>query len=113
MTLPKANGNAATARRGDTKITSRTVIGTLLNAAAKATNLPLSTLIPDYKAERLNTVGLAKVDGEVAVTSPVVVADVDAGTNWKKLGLWVVLLLGVAALGAMAYSLLRKPPVAR
>ncbi|WP_455823818.1 hypothetical protein [Pseudomonas graminis] len=30
-----------------------------------------------------------------------------------KLGLWAVLLLGVAALAAMACRLLRKPPVAR
>jgi len=44
---------------------------------------------------------------------PAVAPAADAGTDWKKLGLWAVLLLGVAALGAMAYSLLRKPPVAR
>ncbi len=83
------------------------------NASVKAANLPLSTLIPDYNAERLNTLGQAKVAGAVAVTSPVVPAAVDSGPNWKKLGLWAVLLLGVAALGAMAYSLLRKPPEAR
>nr|WP_262417317.1 DUF3999 domain-containing protein [Pseudomonas sp. SH10-3B] len=83
------------------------------NASAKAANLPLSTLIPDYTAERLNTLGQAKVAGAVAVTSPAVAATADSGTNWKKLGLWAVLLLGVAALGAMAYSLLRKPPAAR
>ncbi len=83
------------------------------NASVKAANLPLSTLIPDYSAERLKALGQAKVAGEVAVTSPPIVAAADAGTNWKKLGLWAVLLLGVAALGAMAYSLLRKPPVAR
>ena len=83
------------------------------NASARAANLPLSTLIPDYSAERLNTLGLARVAGEVAVTSPAVTAAVDTGSNWKKFGLWAVLLLGVAALGAMAYSLLRKPPVAR
>ena len=83
------------------------------NASAKAANLPLSTLIPDYNAERLNTVGQAKVAGDVAVTSPALVAAVDTEPNWKKLGLWAVLLLGVAALGAMAYSLLRKPAVAR
>jgi len=41
------------------------------------------------------------------------VAAVDTEPNWKKLGLWAVLLLGVAALGAMAYSLLRKPAAAR
>ncbi|SDO49532.1 Protein of unknown function [Pseudomonas azotoformans] len=83
------------------------------NASAKAAGLPLSTLIPDYKPERFKTLGQAKVAGEVAVTPVAVVAAADAGTNWKKLGLWAVLLLGVAALGAMAYSLLRKPPAAR
>ncbi|WP_339457305.1 DUF3999 domain-containing protein [Pseudomonas sp. EA_65y_Pfl1_P120] len=83
------------------------------NASVKGANLALSTLIPDYSAERLKTLGQAKVAGEVAVTSPPIVAAADAGTNWRKLGLWAVLLLGVAALGAMAYSLLRKPPVAR
>nr|WP_185168317.1 DUF3999 domain-containing protein [Pseudomonas sivasensis] len=83
------------------------------NASVKAASLPLSTLIPDYSAERLNTLGQAKVVGDVAVASPVVVAAVEDGPNWKKLGLWTVLLLGVAALGAMAYSLLRKPPAAR
>ncbi len=83
------------------------------NASVKAASLPLSTLIPDYSAERLNTLGQAKVVGGVAVASPVVVAAVEDGPNWKKLGLWAVLLLGVAALGAMAYSLLRKPPAAR
>ncbi|NWE38101.1 DUF3999 domain-containing protein [Pseudomonas yamanorum] len=83
------------------------------NPSVKGANLPLSTLIPDYSAERLAGLGQAKVAGEAVVTSPAVVATVDTGPNWKKLGLWAVLLLGVAALGAMAYSLLRKPPVAR
>ncbi|MNO03286.1 hypothetical protein D3C81_2239420 [compost metagenome] len=32
-------------------------------------------------------------------------------TNWKKIGLWAVLLLSVLFLAAMAFSLLRKPPV--
>lgn len=83
------------------------------NASVKAANLPLSTLIPDYSAERLKALGQAKVAGDIVATSPVVVAAVDHGPNWKKLGLWAVLLLGVVALGAMAYSLLRKPPMAR
>ncbi|WP_346656777.1 DUF3999 domain-containing protein [Pseudomonas sp. SWRI18] len=82
------------------------------NASAKAANLALSTLIPDYSAERPKTLGQARIAGEVAVTAPAVSVAADAGTNWKKLGLWAVLLLGVAALGAMAYSLLRKPPAA-
>ncbi len=83
------------------------------NATVKAANLPLSTLIPDYSAERFNTLGQAKVAGEVVVSSPAVAAAAEAAPGWQKLGLWAVLLLGVAALGAMAYSLLRKPPVAR
>ncbi|NWD88547.1 DUF3999 domain-containing protein, partial [Pseudomonas sp. K5002] len=83
------------------------------NPSVKGANLPLSTLIPDYSAERLAGLGQAKVAGEAVVTSAAVAAPVVAGPNWKKLGLWAVLLLGVAALGAMAYSLLRKPPVAR
>ena len=76
------------------------------NASAKAANLPLSTLIPDYSAERLKTLGQATVEGAVVIQPPVTAAP---ATDWKKLGLWAVLLLGVAALGGMAYSLLRQP----
>ena len=83
------------------------------NAAAKAANLPLSTLIPDYSAERFKALGQATVAGDAVVNAPVAAAAVESGPDWKKFGLWAVLLLGVAALGAMAYSLLRKPPVAR
>ncbi len=79
------------------------------NGSVKAANLPLSTLIPDYSAERLKTLGQASVAGEVVVKTAAVAASPEAGTDWKKLGLWAVLLLGVAALGAMAYSLLRQP----
>ncbi len=79
------------------------------NGAVKAANLPLSTLIPDYSAERLKTLGQARVSGDAVVKSASVAALPEVGTDWKKLGLWAVLLLGVAALGAMAYSLLRAP----
>ncbi|MBI6907416.1 DUF3999 domain-containing protein [Pseudomonas palleroniana] len=79
------------------------------NASVKAANLPLSTLIPDYSAERLKALGQASVTGEVVVKPAAVAVSPEVGSDWKKLGLWAVLLLGVAALGAMAYSLLRKP----
>ncbi|WP_420876051.1 DUF3999 domain-containing protein [Pseudomonas fluorescens] len=79
------------------------------NGSVKAANLPLSTLIPDYSAERLKTLGQATVTGEVVVKPSAVVPLPEVGGDWKKLGLWAVLLLGVAALGAMAYSLLRAP----
>jgi hypothetical protein len=45
----------------------------------------------------------------VVVKPSAVVPLPEVGGDWKKLGLWAVLLLGVAALGAMAYSLLRAP----
>lgn len=83
------------------------------NASVKGANLPLSTLIPDYSTERLKALGQATLAGDVAIKSPAIAVSPEAGTDWKKLGLWAVLLLGVAALGAMAYSLLRKPSVAR
>ena len=79
------------------------------NASVKAASLPLTTLIPDYSAERFKTLGQAKVAGEVVVKTAAVAAAPKATADWKKLGLWAVLLLGVAALGGMAYSLLRKP----
>lgn len=83
------------------------------NVSVKGANLPLSTLIPDYRDERLKTLGQATLAGEIAVKPAAIAALPDTGPDLKKLGLWAVLLLGVAALGAMAYSLLRKPPVAR
>lgn len=82
------------------------------SATAKTAGLPLSTLIPGYSPQRLESLGQAKVEGTVTVTPPAAaVAPVVAQTNWKKFGLWAVLLLSVLFLGAMAFSLLRKPPV--
>ncbi|WP_084379901.1 DUF3999 domain-containing protein [Pseudomonas mucidolens] len=78
------------------------------NASVRPANLPLATLIPDYNARRLKDLGQAKVDGEWLL-DPSPPPDARA-VDWKRVGLWAVLLLGVAALGAMAYSLLRKPP---
>jgi hypothetical protein len=80
------------------------------NATVKAANLPLATLIPDYSAAKLATLGTATIDGG-AVVAPVSEAGVPAATdtNWKKFGLWAVLLLSVLFLAAMAFSLLRKP----
>ncbi|RBJ81405.1 DUF3999 domain-containing protein [Pseudomonas sp. MWU12-2534b] len=82
------------------------------NPSATAANLPLTTLIPDYSPQRLRELGQAKVEGATPLppataTSPV--AAVAGGPDWKKIGLWAVLLLGVLALGGMAVSLLRKP----
>ena len=81
------------------------------SSTVKAANLPLATLIPDFKPQKLASLGKASVQGEAVgtQTSTATTAAV-AETNWKKIGLWAVLLLSVVFLGAMAFSLLRKPP---
>ena len=81
------------------------------NSTVKAANLPLSTLIPDYNAAKLSTLGKASVDGGVVTASTTAAVPVAVSTDWKKFGLWAVLLLSVLFLAAMAFSLLRKPPV--
>ncbi|WP_160105321.1 DUF3999 domain-containing protein [Pseudomonas izuensis] len=80
------------------------------NSTVKAASLPLSTLIPDYSAAKLATLGKASVGGGAMVTPVVAPVPAQVGTDWKKFGLWAVLLLSVLALAAMAFSLLRKPP---
>jgi hypothetical protein len=81
------------------------------NSSVKAANLSLATLIPDYSAAKLATLGSAQVDRGAALTTPVVETPrAVGGTDWKKFGLWGVLLLSVLFLAAMAASLLRKPP---
>lgn len=82
------------------------------SATVKAANLPLSTLIPDYSAAKWAALGRATVDnGAVVTPTSTVTSTSQVGTNWKKFGLWAVLLLSVLFLAAMAFSLLRKPPV--
>lgn len=81
------------------------------NSAAKAANLPLATLIPGYEPARLSQLGVAQVTQAVgtAALTPASVAT-PAGANWKRIGLWAVLLLGVGVLALMALSLLRSAP---
>ncbi|MGF6090937.1 DUF3999 domain-containing protein [Pseudomonas sp. 18173] len=81
------------------------------SSTAKAANLPLSTLIPDYSPAKLATLGRAMVDvGAVASKPSTGTTTAPIDTSWKKFGLWAVLLLCVVFLVAMAFSLLRKPP---
>jgi hypothetical protein len=75
-------------------------------AGAESAALPLTTLIPGYQPQRLQQLGTAEaqlqieniVQQEQAATS---------NSNWKRWGLWAVLLLGVGLLALMAVSLLR------
>lgn len=80
------------------------------SATAKAASLPLSTLIPDYSPAKLATLGRASVDVGAVPTPAAATVPVSVDTDWKKFGLWAVLLLSVLFLAAMAFSLLRKPP---
>lgn len=80
------------------------------NATVKAASLPLSTLIPDYSPQKLATLGRASVDGGVVVAPVATPVLTPVGTDWKKFGLWAVLLISVLFLAVMAFSLLRKPP---
>lgn len=77
------------------------------NATATAANLPLSTLIPDYQPQRLEALGQARLAPGAVVPSTGAAAP-GPGIDWKRIGLWAVLLLGVLALGGMAVSLLRQ-----
>jgi len=80
------------------------------NPAGKAADLPLSTLIPGYEAERLAKLGVATAGETQLVEAGAASAEQAARFDWKRLGLWAVLLLGVGVLGLMALSLLRAPP---
>lgn len=80
------------------------------NPSVSAASLPLTTLIPDYTPQRLKSLGQARVeDAPLAGTDATPRAAEAHGPDWKKVGLWAVLLLGVLALAGMALSLLRKP----
>ena len=77
------------------------------NPAGQAADLPLRTLIPGYEDKRLASLGVATA----ALGTPVeAAAGSVAGVDWKRWGLWAVLLAGVGLLLAMALSLLRARP---
>ncbi|MHC8404689.1 DUF3999 family protein [Pseudomonas sp. TMB3-21] len=55
------------------------------------------------------SLGTAAVDEAAMVASgSTATSTSQAETDWKKFGLWAVLLLSVVFLAAMAFSLLRK-----
>ncbi|WP_277373617.1 DUF3999 domain-containing protein [Pseudomonas sp. AA-38] len=80
------------------------------NAGASSAALPLTTLIPGYRPERLATLGTAEADdSQAAVSEATSQADGHAG-DLRRWGLWGLLLAGVALLAGMAFSLLRRAP---
>ncbi|NBB13043.1 DUF3999 domain-containing protein [Pseudomonas sp. SLFW] len=76
------------------------------NATIKGANLPLNTLVPGVTSEKLAALGTARLTTTpVAVAAPA--APVASGPDWKRIGLWSVLVLGVIFLGWMAIGTLR------
>ncbi|KPE34946.1 hypothetical protein AOA73_15230, partial [Pseudomonas aeruginosa] len=65
-------------------------------------------LIPGYTESKRATLGSASLGEPLEVA--MAVAAPAPGSDWKKIGLWAVLLLGVALLVIMAMSLLRSSP---
>lgn len=76
------------------------------NSTVQSADLPLSTLVPGATPDKLAALGSAQL-----TTTPAVVAapagPVDAGPDWKRIGLWAILVLGVIFLGWMAIGTLR------
>jgi hypothetical protein len=79
------------------------------DASARSAALPLSTLIPGYEPKRLASLGRAIAPEKVPEVVREAADAAQSAADWKRVGLWVVLLAGVALLGGMAVSLLRKP----
>ena len=77
-------------------------------AGVESAALPLSTLIPGYQPQRLQQLGTA--EAQLQAENLAQQEQAAAGeSDWKRWGLWLVLLLGVGLLALMAVSLLRRP----
>ncbi|KIP99801.1 MULTISPECIES: DUF3999 domain-containing protein [Pseudomonas] len=75
---------------------------------AQAGSLPVTTLVPGFHSQRLEGMGQATISGAIAdVEVAPAAAPAKPGVDWKRIGLWAVLLVGVGVLVLMASSLLR------
>ncbi|WP_068824601.1 DUF3999 domain-containing protein [Pseudomonas sp. BMS12] len=79
------------------------------NNSVRSAALPLGTLVPGYEPKRLASLGRASAPEAVPSVVREAAAAAQSAADWKRIGLWAVLLAGVALLGGMAFSLLRKP----
>lgn len=79
------------------------------SGSVSAGSLPLTTLVPGYEPKRLATMGEARLKGTLqAPAEQAPASETKADTNWKRYGLWALLLAGVGLLALMALSLLRS-----
>jgi hypothetical protein len=77
------------------------------NTTVTAAQLPLAALVPEGSKVLGQAVLAAAPPPLVALPPPAPTLD------WKRIGLWAVLVFGVLILGAMAYSLTRAKPTGR
>jgi Protein of unknown function (DUF3999) len=79
-------------------------------AGAVGAYLPVSNLIPGYKPAQENTLPAAKVDTAAAGSDAALVPNAAGGDTvaTRSLVLWGILLLGVIALAAMAWVLMKQ-----
>ena len=78
-------------------------------AGAQSADLPLSTLIPGSQDRDLDKLPEAKLATPIGVsTTQTPTSPAGAAPDWKRIGLWAVLLGGVLVLVLMAWSLLRS-----
>jgi hypothetical protein len=76
---------------------------------AQTAQLPLDTLMPGMQAQTLDRLPVAKpawtgIETAAATPPPVL----PSPWNWRRIGLWTVLLAGVAVLALMAWNLLKS-----
>ncbi|MNE42617.1 hypothetical protein D3C80_1367500 [compost metagenome] len=83
------------------------------SASSQSASLPITTLVPGFDESRLVTMGKAQVEGVLQAGALAPAGEASGGTNWKRIMLWGVLLLGVALLAGMALSLLRSSAARR
>ncbi|RMO77742.1 hypothetical protein ALQ33_02126 [Pseudomonas syringae pv. philadelphi] len=77
------------------------------NPTAKAANLSLATLIPDFSPQKLALIGTAQPATAAVADMSAAPPAVQQSTDFKRMGLWAILVVGVLFLGWMALSTLR------
>jgi hypothetical protein len=77
------------------------------NTTIKGASLPLSTLVPGVTPEKLAALGKASLTSTPVASMAPASQAVPSGPDWKRFGLWGVLVLGVMLLGWMALGTLR------
>ncbi|WP_025262326.1 DUF3999 domain-containing protein [Pseudomonas cichorii] len=77
------------------------------HAAAPAVELPLTALIPDFDPQKLTALGKARPAKAPAASAAVAAPPAAESMDYKRMGLWAVLILGTLCLSWIGLSALR------